>query len=495
MHVPINSLAELNADMLNFDTNQSEPDQTNFNISKRLMYELKFEKYLKNKIRDEIERKSKVAQDKYVAPEERLRLQKQARIEQMVRERIEGKTLTPEEMERQRLEDQGTIDADEDAMQLLKQLFCETLEAQEREHSDMSDEDSYELQPAESVDKHAFVERVLKSEAAKPFIKLIAREPSGVSNIPAETFEQVLRRMQKNYLKQYITWDKLLNYFTRKGSAISDADLRKLIDSGAADEVDENEVAARNKAIKNEVNKRMAEYPMFPRNDGKGKYRITIPGDPAFMKRDKKKGKSIRERKLEEMIKYKYLEDEYEMSQQFRAKEIPKSTLEPRYEKLLKQQEERRRQNKENFLINKQAAKPFSFYDRDMMKFQQRYSNAVTPIYDPEYDVMNHPPFKANPVPGHAKIQMYDYMMKKDKKERELRIKQNAELALAQSKLPPRMALYERIKETNEIQKRSKSYENPEFTFKPAPSKPVPDFETLQLNFHKGLESKRQSKS
>lgn len=47
VHVPINSLAELNADMLNFDTNQSEPDQTNFSISKRLMYELKFEKYLK----------------------------------------------------------------------------------------------------------------------------------------------------------------------------------------------------------------------------------------------------------------------------------------------------------------------------------------------------------------------------------------------------------------------------------------------------------------
>jgi len=41
-------------------------------------------------------------------------MEKQGKIEEMVRERIEGKKLTPEEMERQRLEAQGTIDADED---------------------------------------------------------------------------------------------------------------------------------------------------------------------------------------------------------------------------------------------------------------------------------------------------------------------------------------------------------------------------------------------
>ena len=332
VHIPINSLAELNADMLNFDTNQSEPEENSLNISKRLMYELRFEKYLKKKIREEIERKSKYAREKYIPPEERLRMEKQSKIEEMVRERIEGKKLSPEEMERQRLEDQGTIDADEEYIMLLKQIFNETLDAQENEHPNMSDEDSYELKPAESVDKNTFAERALKSEVTKPFLKMIAREPKGVSNIPAETFEEVLKRMQKNYLKRYITWDKLLNYFTRKGSAISENELRKIIDNEPVEEVDENEIAAKNKAIKNEVNKRMSEYPMFPRNDGKGKYRITIPGDPAFMKRDKKKGKSIRERKLEEMIKYKYLEDEYEMSQQFRAKEVPKSTLEPRYE-------------------------------------------------------------------------------------------------------------------------------------------------------------------
>ena len=78
------------------------------------MYELRFEKYLKKKIREEIEHKSKVACDKYIPPEERLRMEKQVKIEQMVRERIEGKKLSPEEMERQRLEDQGTIDADEE---------------------------------------------------------------------------------------------------------------------------------------------------------------------------------------------------------------------------------------------------------------------------------------------------------------------------------------------------------------------------------------------
>ena len=54
----------------------------------------------------------------------------------------------------------------------------------------------------------------------------------GVSEIQKETFEEVLRRIQKNYNKSFIIWEKILPYFTRKGTQVSEFDLRKLDTNG-----------------------------------------------------------------------------------------------------------------------------------------------------------------------------------------------------------------------------------------------------------------------
>lgn len=78
----------------------------------------------------------------------------------------------------------------------------------------------------------------------------------------------------------------------------------------------------------------MSSFPMHPRDDGKGKYRITVPEPFKFDKRDKVKGKSIREVKLEEELRWKEVEEQYEIAQQFAAKGIPRSTLEKRYENI-----------------------------------------------------------------------------------------------------------------------------------------------------------------
>jgi len=364
----------------------------------------------------------------------------------------------------------------------------------ENVHPNTSEDENYEVKPHESVDKHVFVDKVLTAEKAQPFLDLVAREPHGVSEIDKETFREVLLRLQKNFIQKYIIWEKVLPYFTRKGSAILEFDLKKLVvNDQEEEEEDENEKAAKNKAINQEVKERMANMPMFPKKDGEGKYRITIPKAPAFEKRakdKKKKGMSIREKKLQEMVKYNDLEDEYEMSKQFRAKPVPKSTTEPRFQKIMDANEKRRKEVKQKSIaLTKQNEKPFSFYERDMRKLYQ------PAVYDPEYDVMNYEPFKANPVPGHAKVQMYQYMVNKEEKERKTRVQRNAELSLAQSSLPPRMAMYEKWRVTKEAQSRSKSLENPEFTFKPCKSKPVPDFERIQYEFQKNLDSKKQSKS
>jgi len=49
----------------------------------------------------------------------------------------------------------------------------------------------------------------------------------------------------------------------------------------------------------------MKSFPWFPWDDGKGRYRITVPEPFKFDKRDKVKDKSIMAKKLEEELKYK----------------------------------------------------------------------------------------------------------------------------------------------------------------------------------------------
>jgi hypothetical protein len=159
VNVPINSLAELNADMLNLDTNESEADDQGHHFSKRLIYELKFEKYLKGKIKDEIIRREKVRREKYIAPEELERLEKKSKVEEMVRIKLEGKTLTPEEEERLRLINQGRIDCDDAYLIIIKQIFNDLLDGGENENPNQSDDDSYEVRPVESVDKNKLVQK------------------------------------------------------------------------------------------------------------------------------------------------------------------------------------------------------------------------------------------------------------------------------------------------------------------------------------------------
>ncbi|CAI2377545.1 unnamed protein product [Moneuplotes crassus] len=490
VNIPLNSLAEINGDMINLDDEEEENEQTK-SFSKRLIYELRFEKYLKRKIKDEIVRKEKFKKDQYISPEELEKIQKKLKLENMVKKKLGGKILTPEEEEIQRIQDQARIDCDDEYLIIIKQIFNDCLEDSENLHPNEPDEDNYERKPLDSVDKDIFVSRVLSEEKVKPFLHVLARDPQGASSIDSESFFQVLTRMQNYCQQKYITWDKILPYFTRKGGPISEIDIKKLIPkSDKVKEIDEDERAARNKKINHQVRQKMSQMPKFPKKDGEGKYKITVPKAPQSEKRDQRKGLSIRERKLQEMIKYDDIEDEYELSQKFRAKPIPKSTLEPRFKKIMEANEKRRNDVKQRSIaMTKQNEKPFSFYERDMKKLFQ------PPVYDPEYDVMNYEPFKANPVPGHAKIQMFQYKTNKENKERDARIKEMAELSLSQSRLPPRMAVYENQRLTEKTQKRSKSLDNPEFTFKPVRSRPVPDFERIHYEFQKELEAKRRSKS
>lgn len=62
-----------------------------------------------------------------------------------------------------------------------------------------------------------------------------------------------------------------------------------------------------------------------------GKYNVTVPKPFNFDIRENMKPKSIREKKLEEMIAEKNIKEENIIKHQFRCKPIPPEVLIPRY--------------------------------------------------------------------------------------------------------------------------------------------------------------------
>ena len=74
----------------------------------------------------------------------------------------------------------------------------------------------------------------------------------------------------------------------------------------------------------------------------KGKYGVTVPTPFKFDTREAVKPKSIRERKVEEMVMEKQMEEKSMLTTQFRCKPIPAAVLVPRYQQILDKNEERR---------------------------------------------------------------------------------------------------------------------------------------------------------
>lgn len=74
----------------------------------------------------------------------------------------------------------------------------------------------------------------------------------------------------------------------------------------------------------------------------KGKYGITVPKPFDFDTRDKFKTKTIREQKIDEMVREKEMEELGKVNHQFRSKPIPVEVLVPKYNTMMKAEQERR---------------------------------------------------------------------------------------------------------------------------------------------------------
>ena len=217
---------------------------------------------------------------------------------------------------------------------------------------------------------------------------------------------------------------------------------------------------------------------------------ITIPKPFKFSEREESKGKTIRQKKLDEMIEEKMVEEENMLHHQFIANKIPTSTTEPRYEMLKMKREERtneiKRTSKE---MTKAREQPFTFYERDKDFYVQRAQASEQHIPDTMKDIK---PFKANPIPPAVSAPLFYKMLEKQNQIRDDRIKKRAQETANKSKLPPRMEMHERVKKQT-VDNNTKLKQQ-QFPFQPEITHITPDFKAQQQNFQKTLEKYKKQK-
>ena len=56
----------------------------------------------------------------------------------------------------------------------------------------------------------------------------LARDPDGCSRIPAETFQQVFDRMERDFSAKTIEWPVIIEFFTKRGRPLSKEEIQKL---------------------------------------------------------------------------------------------------------------------------------------------------------------------------------------------------------------------------------------------------------------------------
>lgn len=74
----------------------------------------------------------------------------------------------------------------------------------------------------------------------------------------------------------------------------------------------------------------------------KGKYGVTVPKPFGFDVRDKSKSKTIREFKVDEMVKEKELEEETHIRTVFRSKKVPPEVMINKYNNLIEAENAKR---------------------------------------------------------------------------------------------------------------------------------------------------------
>ena len=168
----------------------------------------------------------------------------------------------------------------------------------------------------------------------------------------------------------------------------------------------------------------------------KGKYGVTVPTPFGFDTRDKKKSMTIREQKVEEMVREKRLAEDHVVKYQFRSKPIPPEVLIPKYQSIIEADLARRQTVRSHSLrITQQREQPFSFWERE----KHNLAKKKTAIEEFEKSQVPTNTFKANPIPRACSVLIFAKKMKQEELLRGKRVRKNAEISFAKAKMPPTM--------------------------------------------------------
>lgn len=306
------------------------------------------------------------------------------------------------------------------------------------------------------VSTEAFCEAI-RAEA-QSILEEPARDPKGISVIPAETVGEVLDRLERD-AAILVDLEDVLGYFTLRG-------VRKDAEDSSDDEIIEE-------VIEDPASKQTSP----PRPN----LSITVPEPFSFDRRERVKTKSIRQQTLERILAEDEAKIREVMSFRFQANPVPAETKLNLYEQIMKEQNDRRLERVQTLRAISQAnTNPFSFYYRDLNKQRPK------PVEPPQRI------FKANQVPWETKVQIYHQMVTQDAMSRKERLQQAALRSLKRSHLPPRMAMHQaavgqRVASTKARPRRE--YQKNKYR-----ARSVPNFKYLQESFKAKLNAVKQAR-
>ncbi|KAL4505306.1 hypothetical protein ABPG72_016373 [Tetrahymena utriculariae] len=297
-------------------------------------------------------------------------------------------------------------------------------------------------------------------------------EEQGIENLKEEQIEKILE-MEENHLGGYDSDPEALTLQQRTIM-----------------------ICKQKRELQKEVLQRIQE-----RCKSADKVRLTLPIPQEFEERARqsKFKKSIRQTKLEEMIKELQEKDKSIYGYIFKPKEIPESVKIPNlFEQIMEENQKRReivRQTSQQMTL--QNEKPFSFYYRDMDKEK---------VYKRPYWERQNFVFRANAIPKHVTQKRLEKMKKLQEEKRKQRVQKRKEELIRMSSLPPRMAKHEEEKKQKLLQdvdeydeegipifKQQSSGKYFKYTFEPPRAKKIPDFHKLHKTFQQELDVKKAS--
>ncbi|EAS00790.2 hypothetical protein TTHERM_00305630 (macronuclear) [Tetrahymena thermophila SB210] len=372
------------------------------------------------------------------------------------------------------------------------------------------------------VNTNDFIEELINNKQYTFFKTKFVRSKKYI-DLEIETVDDVLKRMSQE-CDIYHTQDEILDFFSRKGRPrylarrIKQQKHKKILmkkvekqevqenqkeESDDSFEIDRSEIREKRKQRKvakilqgteEDVQKQLEKNQFMQQKNFGAQFKsedddfiITVPQPFRFDSRDKQKQKSIRQRRLEEMLQEKQDIEDYYVSTAtaFRANKIPNHIKDRHLWEKIQQKNEQRRQivKKESKAMTLARENPFTFYYRDLQKVMERKN------FQPEYKFTH---FKAKHAPWYCRVRLFDRLMEKQReKSRQNVEKRKAEL-MKGSKLPEGVkSMLQRLKVKDQITEEKRRNRLLEYSFQPPRAKSVPDFATLQKDFEEKLSQKK----